>query len=953
MKSKLKSWQYYTDKVGLYLSIFFILLVGLLFYLKKIDNDINSYDRYSKSIEEIKTLNYRIDRYFTSPYKYIDYDESNHIKKDIHKKIDMLKSDDFVSLVGDRFKPDVENLHKIFLQKNAYFEDFKTLNARATNSLHYLFDLRKNLDSKLVYLSDIKVSVDNIFFAFGQILMDVPYDETNLKKELAKLEQAHIQLPLFGYFIQHIKHFLKDQESISKVTAKALSLPIDKTLDKLLAGVENSYKNSRKLQNIIAFVFFAFAFLILIMLIVSFRKISKDSMELKAFRFAIENSDNSIIVTNDKREIIYVNDTFEQRTGYSKDEVLGKNPNILKSGEISEKIYQELNETLQNGQIWEGELINRKKDGSLFYEKSSIVPVVIDDKIQQYIGVKLDITEYKEQEQRLKQAAIVYESMGDGILITDKDKNIIDLNPAFEEMFGYRKDELIGKTPMFIKTQKEDEVFYEQMWHKLRYTNRWTGRVYNKTKKGDIIPVWLTISVVRDKQGEIQNYVGIYTDLSEIIASQEKAEYLAYHDSLTNLPNRAYLDMHIQDMISIASKSNQQIAVLFIDLDRFKVINDTLGHSVGDAMLIEIGQRIRAIIDKDTLFARIGGDEFVIVVLHPKAKSKAIELAQRVLEVVRKPIKAYSYHLNTSASIGIALYPDNAKDKQELLQYADAAMYAAKESGKDTFQLYNTKLSLDVKDRLNIEQELSNALENREFYLYYQPQYDLQKGKIVGVEALLRWENKNLGFVSPNEFIEIAEETGTIVSIGYYVIEEACRAYMRWKELGYKLDTISVNVATIQFREDDFVDKVKDIFAKTGMNPSNVEVEITERFIMEFSIQKLSIIQELRDLGCHISIDDFGTGYSSMNYLKKLPLDTIKIDKSFIDDVPSNTHDIVVTKAIIALSKNLGYQVIAEGIETQEQEEFLKENGCDIGQGYYFAKPMSEDGLIEFFKSKG
>jgi EAL domain-containing protein (putative c-di-GMP-specific phosphodiesterase class I) len=280
-------------------------------------------------------------------------------------------------------------------------------------------------------------------------------------------------------------------------------------------------------------------------------------------------------------------------------------------------------------------------------------------------------------------------------------------------------------------------------------------------------------------------------------------------------------------------------------------------------------------------------------------------------------------------------------------------MYAAKESGKDTFQLYNTKLSLDVKDRLNIEQELSNALENREFYLYYQPQYDLQKGKIVGVEALLRWENKNLGFVSPNEFIEIAEETGTIVSIGYYVIEEACRAYMRWKELGYKLDTISVNVATIQFREDDFVDKVKDIFAKTGMNPSNVEVEITERFIMEFSIQKLSIIQELRDLGCHISIDDFGTGYSSMNYLKKLPLDTIKIDKSFIDDVPSNTHDIVVTKAIIALSKNLGYQVIAEGIETQEQEEFLKENGCDIGQGYYFAKPMSEDGLIEFFKSKG
>jgi len=953
MNLNIKFWRYNSDKVGLYLSIFFILLFGLLFYLKEIDNDINGYDKYNKTIEEIKDLNYKVDRYFTNPYKYIDYDKSNQIKRDIQTKINSLKDCDFISLVGKDVEHYIDKLQKVFVQKSNYLEDFKTLNARATNSLHYLFDLRKNLDSKLDDASDIKVLVDRIFFALGQILMDVPYDKLYLQTELKSLEQYKVNLPVLQYFIQHIKQFLKDQNDISSISSKALVLPIEQILNRLLYKVEISYQHSREWQNIIAFIFFVFAFLILVMLIVSFRKIRRNSLELKAFRFAIENSDNSIIVTDQDRRIIYVNDTFEQRTGYSKGDMFGKNPNILKSGLVTQDVYIDMNKALTQGKTWQGELINRKKDGSLIYEKSSIVPILINNEIKQYIGIKLDITEYKEQESRLKQASIVYESMGDGILITDKDKKIIDLNPAFEEMFGYSRDELIGKTPMFIKTQKEDKVFYENMWSQLKDINRWTGRVYNKTKDGKIIPIWLTISLVKDENNKIQNYIGIYTDLSEIIASQEKAEYLAYHDSLTSLPNRAYLDLHLQDMIELADKTHQQLAVLFLDLDRFKIINDTLGHSVGDAMLIEIGQRIRNLIDKDILFARIGGDEFVIVILHPKAKQKATELAQRVLEVVRKPIKAYSYHLNTSASIGISLYPDNAKDKQELLQYADAAMYAAKENGKDNYQLYNTRLSLEVKDRLNIEQELSNALRNKEFYLYYQPQYDLQKGKIVGIEALLRWENKNLGLVSPDEFVEIAEETGIIVSVGYYVIEEACKTYMRLKKYGYELDSISVNVATIQFREDDFVEKIKEIFTKTGISPSNVEIEITERFIIEFSIQKLSIIQELRDLGCRISIDDFGTGYSSMNYLKKLPLDTIKIDKSFVSDIPSNPHDIVVTKAIIALSKNLGYQVIAEGIETQEQEEFLKENGCDIGQGYYFAKPMSEDDLIEFLNSQG
>jgi len=553
---------------------------------------------------------------------------------------------------------------------------------------------------------------------------------------------------------------------------------------------------------------------------------------------------------------------------------------------------------------------------------------------------------------QLQQAATVYENIEDGILIADINKKIISINNIFEDMFGYKKDELLNHTPLILEVDEKDKKLYYDMWQKDRAEDKWSEKLFIKTKNGNSVPIWLKIVVVRDKKGIVQNYIGIYINLSKVISTQKQMEYLAYHDSLTNLPNRAYLDEQLSKILDRVNKLNTQLAILFIDLDRFKIINDTLGHAVGDAMLIEVGNRIKNIITDNTLLARIGGDEFVVVITSKDVKKRAIILAEQLLSTIRKPIKAYSYRLNTTASIGIAIYPNHSRDKQELLKYADAAMYAAKDNGKDTFQFYTTKLSLDIKDRLNIEQELSKALDNNEFYLYYQPQYNIQSGKITAIEALIRWENNKLGFVSPDEFIEIAEETGLIISIGYYVIEEACSAYMRLLELGYRLDKISINVATIQFREDDFVQKVKDIFAKTGIEAKNVELEITERFLMEFSIQKMSIVENLRSLGCHISIDDFGTGYSSMSYLKKLPLDTIKIDKSFIDEVPSNTHDVVVTKAIIALSKNLGYQVIAEGIENKEQEEFLKKNGCDRGQGYYFAKPMSEDDLIEFLKSK-
>jgi len=624
----------------------------------------------------------------------------------------------------------------------------------------------------------------------------------------------------------------------------------------------------------------------------------------------------------------------------------------MKSGLMDESFYHVMNETLDRGEIWRGELVNRRKDGTLLYEKATIIPIFVGGDLVQYLAVKLDITTYKEQQQRLSQAAAVYEMIGDGIIVTDSQKHIISVNPAFVEMFGYSEEELLGEEPMVIKTLKEDAYFYAQMWDQLLSNDRWSGKLHNHTKSGTVLPIWLTLAVVRDEKGEIQNFIAVYTNLQEIIATQERAEYLAYHDSLTGLPNRAYFDLRIVDMMQLARTLERQVAVLFMDLDRFKVINDTLGHSVGDGMLIELAKRIQEVLDKEALFARMGGDEFVIMMILQQGKGEAVEIANRVLSVIREPVHVYDYHLSTTASIGIALFPDDAEDKYELVKYADSAMYAAKEKGKDNYQFYTQQLFFDVKTRLNVEQELLHALERGELSLQYQPQYDLHTGDITGAEALLRWESKILGRVAPDDFISIAEETGMIVKIGYFIFEEACRAYLRWRARGYHLDSISINISAVQFREEHFLENLKAIIARTGIEAHSIEIEITERFIMEYSTTNMTILEDLRALGCRISIDDFGTGYSSMSYMKQLPLDTIKIDKSFIMELPTNVHDAEVSKAIIALSKSLGYQVIAEGIENAAQEMFLRDNRCDIGQGYYFAKPMREEDFLAFLRTK-
>ncbi|HIQ46580.1 MAG TPA: EAL domain-containing protein [Sulfurovum sp.] len=442
----------------------------------------------------------------------------------------------------------------------------------------------------------------------------------------------------------------------------------------------------------------------------------------------------------------------------------------------------------------------------------------------------------------------------------------------------------------------------------------------------------------------------VYTYL-KVLKNRAEVFYLAYHDTLTKLPNRVEFERYIHTLTeSKKYKGIKKFIVLFIDLDRFKVINDTLGHDIGDEMLIILADRISKIVGKGNLLARIGGDEFVAIIEDRTSMETIDILAAEITSVIRKPIHIREYRLNTSASIGIAKYPEDGQSKSMLLKHADSAMYHAKDNGGDTYAFYNEQLSINIQRRLELEQELVDALKKKEFSLVYQPQYDLSNHKITGVEALIRWQSTMLGSVPPEEFISVAEDTGLIVEIGYFVFREACQTYVKWKSQGVDVHLMAINISSVQLRQADAFRNFKSIIEETGMKAENIEIELTERYIMEYTTEKLTILDDLRRLGCRISIDDFGTGYSSMSYLGNFAIDTIKIDKSFVSEIVSSEHDAKVAKAIIVLSQSLGYKVIAEGVETLEQENILKAYHCDMAQGYYFGKPMESKIFIDFFQ---
>ncbi len=567
-------------------------------------------------------------------------------------------------------------------------------------------------------------------------------------------------------------------------------------------------------------------------------------------------------------------------------------------------------------------------------------------------GTVQDITELKLAEESLRLFASVFEQSGQAILITDSDKRILAVNPTFTHLTGYPLAEIRGKNPNILASGLTPAETYQAMWTGLNEAGYWQGEIVDRRKDGTHYPMWISISVLRDAKGHTTHYIASFTDISERKLVEAHISQLAYHDTLTGLLNRFSLRTQLEQVLAMAHRDHRALAVIFLDMDRFKTINDTLGHAVGDKLLITVAQRLRESVRESDIVARLGGDEFVVVLTEVEDATAVARLADKILHVLAQPYLIGKNELHTAASIGLALYPDDGGDGETLMKNADTAMYHAKSLGRNNIQFFTTEMNQAALKRLMLDQDLRVAVEARQFELHYQPQLDSHDGRIVGVEALVRWHHPRDGLISPGEFIPVAEETGLILKLGEWVLDEACRQLRVWQDDGIKDVSIAVNLSAHQLRSPALLAQVARALEKHGLAGASLELEITETAAMHDPAASISQLKALRGLGVRLSIDDFGTGYSSLSYLKLLPIHTLKLDQSFVRDIETDSNDVAICTATIALAHNLGLAVVAEGVETEAQRLLLTSHQCDFMQGYLFSKPLPAEAALAFIKGR-
>lgn len=574
----------------------------------------------------------------------------------------------------------------------------------------------------------------------------------------------------------------------------------------------------------------------------------------------------------------------------------------------------------KKSRIWEARVILREQD--------------------EVVMVIRDITQRKQQEAELRLWAKVFEGSNEAILITDANLRIVLVNKTYEKITGFSEEEVLGVDTVKVGTKLHSHSFFRNLVHVLKERGHWDGELTNQRKSGEKFPTWYSISQVLNADGEPENYIAIFSDISERKKSRERIDFLAHHDSLTELPNRALLNDRLEMAINTAKRRAEKVGILFIDLDRFKNINDSLGHAAGDQILRQTAARLSASVRTDDTVARLGGDEFVVLLPRVRNERSMAEVAMKLREELLVPYVLEEMPLHLSPSIGIAVYPDDGEDPSELIKNADAAMYLAKEKGRNNYQFYTPVLNARTLDRLKLETDLRMALEQGQFELHYQPQIMAGSKKLYGVEALVRWRHPERGLVPPNHFIPLAEEIGLIIPLGSWVIAEAARQINIWRDNGLAELVVSVNISALQFHQAGFLAEVQGLLAKAGTQPSSLELELTESMLMSDMEVSIQVLQAFRDLGYRIAIDDFGTGFSCLNYLRRLPANILKIDQSFVRDMQSDSASLAIVTSIIGLADSLGMETIAEGVETADEYAVLASQGCRLMQGYHFSKPL-------------
>ncbi len=646
--------------------------------------------------------------------------------------------------------------------------------------------------------------------------------------------------------------------------------------------------------------------------------------------------------------LIEVNEGFSHLTGYTS--AISLDQSTLDLG-----IWVDLNERKhmlelmkRDGFVRDFICRIRHVDGRIRLCELSSRPLPIGEE-DCMLTIARDITERQQMQEKLQQAATVFESTAEGVLITDTRQNISAVNRAFSEITGYSEAEALGHTPRLLASGLHDSAFYAAMWHQLTTQGHWQGEISNRRKNGELYPSWLTISAVRNSDQVVTHFVAVFADISSLKLAQARLDYQAHHDPLTGLPNRTLFESRLQAALTGQQESGNQGAVLFLDLDRFKHINDSLGHPVGDLLLKDIAVRLKdQLRDIDTV-ARLGGDEFIILLPGLQQASDAQYLANKLLDCFTPPFQAGEHEFFISASIGTSLYPQDGTDVATLVKNADAAMYRSKAKGRNRVESYTRDLTAQANERVALEHELRRAIERDELSLYYQPKRSLITHELIGAEALIRWHHPTFGDVPPEHFIALAEENGTILQIGDWVLEQACRQLHAWQGAFEDFGPLSVNLAGAQLRHPNLLSRIEQLLRDYRLEPGCLQLEITENFIMSQAEEALAVLHQLKRLGVQLAIDDFGTGYSSLSYLKRLPLDFLKIDQSFVRGLPDDPHDVAIVRAIIALGHSMQFTIIAEGVENPAQQAFLAAEGCEQMQGYIVSLPLPPELFAETF----
>lgn len=646
-------------------------------------------------------------------------------------------------------------------------------------------------------------------------------------------------------------------------------------------------------------------------------------------------------------KLIFVNNAWCVALGWSREEALKLSfSQIIKPAQLSycENLFSEI----QNGKNFNHiETILVAKGGHEIIVEGNMSGIFVDEVFFGTQSFFRDITERKRAETQLKLAAKVFEQSTEAFLITDADTNIVMVNHAFTVITGYSEAEALGKTPRMLSSGHQDDNFYRAMWASINTHGRWQGEMIDRRKDGSFYPKWLSISRLLDAHGQVTHYIGIFSDTSQHKQNEERIQRLAHFDALTGLPNRVLLHDRITHALGMAQRSHKQLAVLFLDLDHFKNINDSLGHRIGDLLLIEVAKRLNSAVREEDTVSRLGGDEFILV-LQDTNTDGAAHVAEKLLSTVAETCQIEQHDLVITPSIGIAMFPADGENFDALSQCADVAMYRAKHDGRNNFCFFTPAIHLHSMRRLKLENALRHALEFNQMCLHYQPQMLLATGHIIGAEALLRWHHPELGMILPTEFIPIAEDSGLIISIGEWVIRTAVRQMKTWLDCGIAPMIMAVNLSVVQFRTPNFPELVTRILEEEQLPPQYLELELTEGVAMKDPVGAIAVMDSLHMRGIRMSIDDFGTGYSSLSYLKQFKVYKLKIDQSFVRDLTDDPDDKAIVNAIISLANSLGLQTIAEGVETDGQLAFLRGQGCGEIQGYNFSKPLPAEQFEAF-----